>query len=62
MSIQVKKVTYTPADIYALFATPQLVLPAPAAGFVNNILGITHDMEFNTAAYTGAIRFDYGLS
>lgn len=60
--IQVKKITYTPANIYAMFATPQMVLPAPPAGFVNNILSVTHDMTFNTLAYTGAVNFRYGLT
>lgn len=52
MSIQVKKITYTPADIIAMGTVPQIVLPAPPAGYVNNILGISHEMTFNTASYT----------
>ena len=57
--IQVKKVTFTPADIFAMYVTPQLVLPAPPAGMVNNILGVTHDLVFNTLAYTGANSLRY---
>ena len=58
--IKIKKVTYQPADIYAMNAVPQLVLQAPAAGKGRTILGITHDMEFETAAYTGAALLLYG--
>jgi hypothetical protein len=61
MSIQVKKITYTPADIFAMFVTPQLVLPAPPAGKVNNILAVSHDLVFNTLAYTVATEIWYGL-
>ena len=59
--IQVKKITYAPSDIYAMFGTPQNVLPAPDAGYVHNILGITHEMTFNTLAYSGASSFHYGV-
>jgi hypothetical protein len=58
--IQVKKITYSPADIIAMFVTPQLVLPAPAAGYVNNIIGISHDLVFNTLGYTVATEIWYG--
>ena len=57
--IQVKKIIYTPADIIAMFAVPQTVLAAPASGFVNNILAISHDMVFNANAYTVASGFIY---
>lgn len=57
--IKVKKITMTPADIFACFAVPQEVLPAPASGYVNNILAISHDMVFVTLAYTGATRLSY---
>lgn len=60
MAIRVKKITYTPADIFAMNGTPQNVLAAPAAGYVNNILAISHDMVFNSAAYTGATDLIYG--
>lgn len=59
MSIQVKKVTLSPADIIAAFATPQLMLAAPASGYVNNILSITHDMSYNSAPYTTATTLYY---
>ena len=32
-----------------MFGTPQLALPAPAAGYTNNIYGITHDLDKTTA-------------
>ena len=57
--IQVKKIIYTPANIYAMFATPQIVLAAPPAGYANNILGISHHLIFNTLAYTVATVFTY---
>lgn len=57
--IIVKKITLTPADIFALFVTPQIILPAPAAGFVNNIFGITNAMIYNSATYTGMGFFFY---
>src|SRR3990172_5130912 len=52
--IQVKKITLTPAQIIASFATPVIILPAPPTNFVNNVLGLSVDMTFNTLAYTGA--------
>ena len=59
MSIQVKKITLTPANIFAMFVSPLNVLPAPAAGKVNVILGISQQMIFNANAYTGASFFFY---
>ena len=58
--IQTKVIQLTPADVYGLNATPKLVLPAPPFGYVNNILGISHDMTFNSAAYTVATELIYG--
>lgn len=58
--VVVKKVTLTPAAIVAMFAVPLKVLNAPPANKINNILAISHDMTFATAAYTGALRFYYG--
>lgn len=60
MAIRVKKVTMNPAYIMGMFATPQIVLPAPAAGYINNILGVSHDMVYNSAAYTVAAAIRYG--
>lgn len=62
MAVKVKKITYTPANIFAMFATPQVVLSAPAAGYVNNILGISHDMVYNSAVYTVATSLLYGYN
>ncbi len=56
MAIQVKKVTFTPAAVYLLNAVPAIALAAPAAGFVNNILGITEKLVFNSFAYAGATQ------
>ena len=60
MAIRIKQVTYTPANIFAMFATPQIVLDAPATGYVNNILAITHKMEYDSVAYTDTDTFVYG--
>jgi len=60
MGVLVKKITLTPADIYALNATPQNMLAAPAVGYANNILAITHEMIFNSAAYTNGSLMTYG--
>lgn len=57
--IKVKKVTYTPADIFAMFETPQEVLAAPSEGKVNNVLGISHFMDFQTESYTGGDALQY---
>jgi len=57
--IAVKKITLTPAQIIASFGAPINVLAAPVAGSVNNILGISHDMVFVSAAYTGALAILY---
>lgn len=53
---------YTPTILIGAFATPVKVLPAPPAGFVNNILGISHDMTYNSAAYAVASKIIYGKS
>ena len=51
MAIKVKKVTVTSAELLAINATPKEMLAAPAAGYVNNILAITHNLDFVSAAY-----------
>lgn len=60
--IQVKQVTLSPTIILALYATPVVALAAPPSGFVNNILGISHDMTYVSAAYATATKFKYGVS
>jgi hypothetical protein len=60
--IKVKKVIYTPADIIAMFAVQQKVLDAPAAGYVRNILAITHDQVYNSIAYIGGNAILYGYN
>lgn len=59
--IKVKKKTLTPAQVIACFTVPIIVLDAPASNYVNNILGISHELTFNTAAYTGATHLYYDL-
>lgn len=58
--IRVKQITYLPADIFAMFAVPQMILPAPPSGKINNIVSVTHDMVFSTLAYTVATFIGYG--
>ena len=58
--VQTTLIQLTPTIIYGLNATPKLVLPAPPIGYVNNVLGISHDMTFNSAAYTTASSLIYG--
>jgi len=57
MSIQVKKTVLTPVVVYAMDVTFQTILPAPPAGYVNNILGISGYNDFQSAAYVGATTF-----
>lgn len=44
----------------AMFAVPQTLIPAPPAGYVNNIFTPTDNYVFNTTPYSGATRFDFG--
>jgi len=60
MAIRVKAITYSAADIIAMYNTPQVALAAPASGYINKILGITHWTDYNSAAYTGASIIWYG--
>ncbi len=60
--IQTLQIILDPATVYTLNATPKIALPAPPAGFVNNILGISHDMAFVSAAYVTATKLIYGVS
>lgn len=60
--VQVIQSIYVPTGVISMFAAPVIVLPAPPAGFINNILGISHDMTFVSAAYTTATKFKYGVS
>lgn len=53
------QVILAPATIYALSVTRQIALPTPPAGYVNNILAISHGMTFSSAAYTGATKLIY---
>lgn len=59
--IKIKKITFQPADIYDLFANPVIGLKAPSTGNVNNILGVTNDLDFATIAYNTS-SFIYGKS
>lgn len=54
-----EQIILAPATVYALSATRQIALPAPPAGYINNILSVSHGMEFVSAAYTGATKLIY---
>lgn len=58
MSIRIKKVTLNTAQMLTL-ATPIKVLNAPASGYANTIIGITHSLTFNTVAYATATTIRY---
>ncbi len=62
MAVKMIKAIYTPTVLAGAYAAPVKVLPAPPAGFVNNILGVSHDMTYNSAAYTTASKIIYGAS
>lgn len=53
-TIQRTRVTLTSAQILALFTTPIQLLPAPGAGYYNDIYSIIALNKFNSVAYTGA--------
>ena len=51
MAIKVKKVTITTAEVLLLATTPKQLLAAPASGYVNNILSVTIQLDFNSVGY-----------
>jgi len=56
--IQSIQAVLIPANIIGSYAAPITVLPAPPAGFINNILGISHQTAGGTA-YTTASKLLY---
>jgi len=59
MAIQVKKVTVSSAELLAIFTTPKLMLPGPGANYVNNIISITHFLDYNSTTYVSANPLKY---
>src|ERR1019366_7077669 len=57
--VKVIQAVFAPAGVIALYGTPAVALPAPPAGYVNNILGISHAMTYNSTAYTTATKLLY---
>jgi hypothetical protein len=57
--IKVKKITWTPTQIYGSHVTPLVALAQPPSGYTHTILSITHSVVFNSLAYVGgnAIRY-----
>lgn len=53
------QVILAPATIFALSVTRVVALPAPPAGFINHILGVSNDMDYGTAPYIGATNLIY---
>lgn len=51
---QRKSVTLTTAQVLALFTTPVVLVPAPAAGQYIEVLRVSAKLTFNSIAYTGA--------
>jgi hypothetical protein len=56
--VQAIQAILAPTNIISSYATPITVLPAPPAGFINNILGISHQTTGGTA-YTTASKLLY---
>jgi len=59
MAIQVKKITVSSAELLAILTTPKLMLAAPASGYVNNIIAMTHFLDYNSATYVSANPLKY---
>lgn len=53
------QIILTPAMIFALSVTRRVAIPAPPAGFVNNFFCAAHEMDYGSAAYTGATKLIY---
>lgn len=51
---RVLQLALTSAQILALHTTPQQVVPAPGAGYVNQVESVIYDYTFGTTAYTDA--------
>lgn len=57
--IKTKQITLIPSQIYGVYATPLIALPAPPTGYVNNILGVTEYLNYNTTQYSGVQQTVY---
>jgi len=60
MAIRTKHRTLTKEEIYVLYTTNLIALAAPAAGYVNRILGVTHKVVFGGTQYFSPINIYYG--
>lgn len=54
MAILVQETDLTQAQILAISTTPIQILPAPAAGYVNVVLGVSLDMVYTGTPYVSA--------
>lgn len=60
MSVQNHSVTFTPTQVYGSYVTPILVLPAPTAGYVNNLLRFCVTITYNSTAYSTGVNVYLG--
>jgi hypothetical protein len=60
MAVQTHQTTLTPTQVYGLYVTPIVVLPAPPAGYVNNILRASVDLRFVSTGYLTASSVYFG--
>lgn len=59
MAISVKKITVSSAELLAIMTTPKTMLAAPAIGYVNNIIAITHFLDYNSTTYVSVNPLKY---
>jgi hypothetical protein len=59
MAILVQEVQYLQGSILTMGDTPIVALPAPAAGYVNVVLSISHFMDYNGTPYAAGGDISY---
>ena len=57
--IKVKKTTITSAELLALNVTSKTILAAQVSGKVNNVIGISAKLDYNSIAYAGGFLQGY---
>lgn len=56
--IQVHQTSITSAQVLLLNTTPIIVLPTPPVGYINNILGVSINLVYNSVAYATHTTLD----